>query len=150
MLSCIANFAVQYDDEKIIIQKVVREENALAAVQFERLIEAIGIILLGLTIEQLKDRQAKRTIFGLMATFSAWIFYHEVMVFGNPIKNKNGGADSGQLEQAMLLTIRKLLQLIQVIAMAKWFSRYWFPFWVSLWCLSQNLSEFLKKGIECE
>lgn len=33
--------------------------------------------------------------------------------------------------------------------MAKWFSRKWFPFFVSLWCLSANLSEFLKKTVTC-
>jgi hypothetical protein len=40
----------------------------------------------------------------------------------------------------MLLAIHKVLQVTQIIVLSKWFSRNWFPFFVSIWFLSSNLA----------
>lgn len=151
LISFLANFTLQYDiDICVVIQTNIRGDKDLPTVQFVRLTTAIGIIFLGLMIEQMTDIQAKRTIFVLMTTFCCWKLYHEILIFSNPIKNHQDSLTGvNKLGQALLLTMNKVLQLTQIIVMAKWFSRKWFPFFVSLWCLSQNFSEFFKKSIVC-
>ena len=55
-----------------------------------------------------------------------------------------------KLGQALLLALNKVFYVTQIVVMAKWFSRKWFPFFVSLWCLSANFPEFLKTAITCQ
>ena len=50
----------------------------------------------------------------------------------------------------MLLALIKLLQVFQLVALAKWFSRYWFPFFVSIWFLAESLATFAKRALTCD
>lgn len=151
VISFLANFSIQYDiDVCVVIQTSIKGDDALPQVQFVRLTCAIGVIALGLMIEQMTDQQAKRMIFLMMTMFCCWKLYHEILIFSNPIKNHLENLTGvNKLGQAILLALNKVFYVTQIIVMAKWFSRKWFPFFVSLWCLSANLSEFLKKAITC-
>ena len=90
-MSFLANFSVQYDDIRVTIAQYIREEQELPVLQFERLLVATGVVLLGLTIEQLTDKQAKRLIFILMSSFCMTILVYQVIIFQNPIKHYKDG-----------------------------------------------------------
>ena len=113
--------------------------------------EASGVLALGFVIEQMTDKITRRVIFLLMAAYSIWIMVYEIIFFQNPIKYNNtyGLSDLG-IQPAVLITMKKTLQLVHIIAMAKWFSRNWFPFFVSIWLLSRNIPGFIKKYFVCE
>lgn len=92
----------------VVIQTSIKGDE-LPQVQFVRLTCAIGVIALGLMIEQLTDIQAKRMIFLMMTMFCCWKLYHEILIFSNPIKNHLENLTGvNKLGQAILLALNKV------------------------------------------
>ena len=69
----------------------------------------------------------------------------------NPIQfHANDISSFTKLSKAMLLALIKVMQVCQLVALSKWFSRKWFPFFISIWFLAGNLADFSKRALTKE
>ena len=154
-LSFLVNLSLNYDlDVCVRIQVSITGDNSLPRVQFIRLTCAIAVILLGVTIEQLSDLQFRRLIFTLIISFTLMKLFYEIDTYQRPITRINEEQklyiqNLSKFVQALLLAIHKVLQVTQIIVLSKWFSRNWFPFFVSIWFMSGNIAKFVQDWFSC-
>jgi hypothetical protein len=126
-------------------------DNQMPSVQFIRLTTAIAVICLGVIIEQMNDASARRFIFAMIITLGCMKLYFEIETYIEPTMREDYVQKRvNKLSAALLLAIHKVLYIIQIIVLSKWFSRNWFPFFISLWFMSAHLSKFLQDQFRCD
>ena len=76
--------------------------------------------------------------------------YLEVVLYIYPLGDRDDLNNWTKTGKSILFSIAKTVQLVETVALAKWFSRKWFPFFSSLWLLSNPIAYLLKYTLTCE
>ena len=108
------------------------------------------MIWLGMSIDHLTDNHSRTLIFIMISIFCCLKLYYEIDTYINPDKRITQNIkDVNKNIQAILLALFRVIQVTQMIVLSKWFSRMWFPFFVSIWFLSQSIGKFLSDLMRC-
>ena len=122
----------------------------MPSVQFVRLTTALAVMSLGVILEQMSDQAAKNFIFLMIFLLCTMKLFFEIETFFNvELRQYYFEQKTNKLYQGILLAIHKILYIIQIVVLSKWFSRNWFPFFFSLWIMSQHLAKFMQDYAKC-
>ena len=77
------------------------------------------------------------------------LFFEIETLFDTNLRSQYFEQKTNKLQSGILLAIHKILYIIQIVVLSKWFSRNWFPFFFSLWIMSQHLAKFMQDYARC-